>query len=186
EAFKKGDVVKAVVLNIDRENERFSLGLKQLNQLMAFAQSLRPTTAASSAPTNNTTTDPHLEGITLVAGDQVYYRWQDEDGIWQFTAEPPPKHITDYKPVITNSNVNVIQSLQQDKIDTALGRHAENTTLAARELKQKQSKTAELSQELETLSAESGLPLTNIPKLIEQTKQIRSTMEQRNQALDQL
>ncbi|WP_020675636.1 30S ribosomal protein S1 [Geopsychrobacter electrodiphilus] len=31
EAFKKGDVVKAVVLNIDRENERFSLGLKQLN-----------------------------------------------------------------------------------------------------------------------------------------------------------
>ncbi|MEJ2681476.1 MAG: hypothetical protein P8144_08375 [Gammaproteobacteria bacterium] len=53
-------------------------------------------------------------------------------------------------------------------------------------MKQKQSKTAELSQELETLSAESGLPLTNIPKLIEQTKQIRSTMEQRNQALDQL
>jgi len=31
EAYKKGDLVKAVVLNIDRENERFSLGLKQLN-----------------------------------------------------------------------------------------------------------------------------------------------------------
>ncbi|PNU20742.1 30S ribosomal protein S1 [Geothermobacter hydrogeniphilus] len=31
EMFKKGDIVKAVVLNIDRENERFSLGLKQLN-----------------------------------------------------------------------------------------------------------------------------------------------------------
>jgi len=30
EIFKKGDTVKAVVLNIDRENERFSLGLKQL------------------------------------------------------------------------------------------------------------------------------------------------------------
>lgn len=30
EAYKKGDLVKAVVLNIDRENERFSLGLKQL------------------------------------------------------------------------------------------------------------------------------------------------------------
>jgi small subunit ribosomal protein S1 len=30
EMFKKGDIVKAVVLNIDRENERFSLGLKQL------------------------------------------------------------------------------------------------------------------------------------------------------------
>jgi len=30
EMFKKGDTVKAVVLNIDRENERFSLGLKQL------------------------------------------------------------------------------------------------------------------------------------------------------------
>ncbi len=30
ELYKKGDVVKAVVLNIDRENERFSLGIKQL------------------------------------------------------------------------------------------------------------------------------------------------------------
>ena len=31
ELFKKGDTVKAVVLNIDRENERFSLGIKQLS-----------------------------------------------------------------------------------------------------------------------------------------------------------
>jgi small subunit ribosomal protein S1 len=31
ELYKKGDTVKAVVLNIDRENERFSLGVKQLN-----------------------------------------------------------------------------------------------------------------------------------------------------------
>lgn len=31
ELFKKGDMVKAVVLNIDRENERFSLGIKQLS-----------------------------------------------------------------------------------------------------------------------------------------------------------
>jgi small subunit ribosomal protein S1 len=31
ELYKKGDMVKAVVLNIDRENERFSLGIKQLN-----------------------------------------------------------------------------------------------------------------------------------------------------------
>ncbi|GAB4163942.1 MAG: 30S ribosomal protein S1 [Geothermobacteraceae bacterium] len=30
ELYKKGDVVKAVVLNIDRDNERFSLGIKQL------------------------------------------------------------------------------------------------------------------------------------------------------------
>ncbi len=32
ELYKKGDLVKAVVLNIDRENERFSLGIKQLAQ----------------------------------------------------------------------------------------------------------------------------------------------------------
>jgi len=30
ELYRKGDTVKAVVLNIDRENERFSLGIKQL------------------------------------------------------------------------------------------------------------------------------------------------------------
>jgi small subunit ribosomal protein S1 len=32
EAFKKGDLVQAIVLEIDKENERFSLGIKQLNQ----------------------------------------------------------------------------------------------------------------------------------------------------------
>ncbi|MBE0596634.1 MAG: 30S ribosomal protein S1 [Desulfuromonadales bacterium] len=32
ELYKKGDIVKAVVLNIDRENERFSLGIKQIQQ----------------------------------------------------------------------------------------------------------------------------------------------------------
>lgn len=32
EIFKKGDIVEAVVLNIDVENERFSLGIKQLQQ----------------------------------------------------------------------------------------------------------------------------------------------------------
>lgn len=31
DVYKKGDLVKAVVLNIDRDNERFSLGLKQLS-----------------------------------------------------------------------------------------------------------------------------------------------------------
>ena len=30
EKFKKGDVVEAVVLKIDKENEKFSLGIKQL------------------------------------------------------------------------------------------------------------------------------------------------------------
>jgi len=32
ELYKKGDTVRAVVLNIDRENERFSLGIKQFSQ----------------------------------------------------------------------------------------------------------------------------------------------------------
>ncbi|MDO8462235.1 MAG: 30S ribosomal protein S1, partial [Deltaproteobacteria bacterium] len=30
--FKKGDVVEVVVLNIDKENERFSLGMKQFSE----------------------------------------------------------------------------------------------------------------------------------------------------------
>lgn len=32
EVYKKGDVVQAIVLNIDKENERFSLGIKQLQK----------------------------------------------------------------------------------------------------------------------------------------------------------
>ena len=32
EIYKKGDLVRAVVLNIDKENERFSLGVKQLSE----------------------------------------------------------------------------------------------------------------------------------------------------------
>ena len=32
EIYKKGDMVKAVVLSVDMENERFSLGIKQLEK----------------------------------------------------------------------------------------------------------------------------------------------------------
>ena len=32
EVFKKGDIVEAVVLHVDRDNERFSLGIKQLSE----------------------------------------------------------------------------------------------------------------------------------------------------------
>ena len=32
DVYKKGDVIEAVVLNVDKENERFSLGIKQLEE----------------------------------------------------------------------------------------------------------------------------------------------------------
>ncbi len=44
ELYKKGDMVKAVVLNIDRENERFSLGIKQFtpDPWQSIPTTLRP------------------------------------------------------------------------------------------------------------------------------------------------
>ena len=141
----------------------------------------RPSPLASPS----TTTNP--DGLKLIAGDQIFYRWQDENGVWQFTTERPPVHVLNYKPVITNSNANVIQSLDQEKISAALGYDKQGTpTYDGSSLKQQQEKTAELSEELESLGYDLTNPLKHVPKIIEQTKQIRATSEARQNALDQL
>ena len=53
--FKKGDTVKAVVLNIDRENERFSLGIKQLveDPWQSIPTRYRPSTLVKGKVTRN-------------------------------------------------------------------------------------------------------------------------------------
>jgi small subunit ribosomal protein S1 len=63
ELFKKGDTVKAVVLNIDRDNERFSLGIKQLAEdpWEAIPVKYRPGTIVKGCATSVTDFGVFLE-----------------------------------------------------------------------------------------------------------------------------
>lgn len=129
----------------------------------------------------------HPDGLVLVSGDQVFYRWQDENGIWQFTSEKPPATASNIEPVITNPNANVIQSLDQKKIDATLGISREPALKASRDFDDKQDKTAELSAELEDLGYTGAMnPVEAVPKLLEQTQQIKETMSSRSKVLDNL
>jgi len=77
ELFKKGQVVEAVVLNIDRENERFSLGIKQLEKDPWFdvEQRYRLGMTVSGAVTN--VTDFTLASILILF--TMYYLFKEGD-----------------------------------------------------------------------------------------------------------
>ncbi len=52
EVVKKGDAVDVVILNIDSENKRISLGLKQARRIRGFASARRIRSAPSCAGTS--------------------------------------------------------------------------------------------------------------------------------------
>lgn len=163
-----------------------SLGLGDIPyKIKSFFRNLNATSSQTSNTDTSDKPGTSPDGLSLVAGDQVFYKWKDEHGVWQFTTEPPPATATAYEPVITNPNANVIQSLGKDKIDSTLGRN-QTSGLTASTLKDNQSKTAELSEQLEALGYDSANPMEQIPKILEQTQQIKTTMESRQTALDQL
>lgn len=166
-----------------------SLGLGNIpGQINAMFRSISQASMNNNA-SNTASDDPanNPDGLTLVAGDQVYYRWQDENGIWQFTTERPPASASNYVPVVTNPNANVIQSLNQDKINETLGIRSEPALSAGNNFRASQGKTAELSEELEALGYKGTLnPLEQIPKILQQTDQIKKTMESRDAVLDGL
>jgi len=139
--------------------------------------------------TDETTEDqpnnPHADLITM-KGDVLYYRWQDENGTWQFTKTPPPEHVTDYVPIVTNVNANVMDSLNQETIETTLGIHKEDVLTKADRASKDKADEVDLSEELAELGFEDANPLKSIPKILENTRQIQENAKQRNKVLNEL
>lgn len=165
-----------------------SLGFGDISgKFRSMLNSVKQPSAGNTSSFGSSGATEHPDGLVLVAGDEVFYRWQDENGIWQFTSEKPPASASNIEPVVTNPNANVIQSLDQEKINSTLGISGEPALAGGGDFKKNQDKTAELSEELEALGYTGSMnPIEQIPKILQQTRQINETMKSRQGVLDEL
>ena len=121
-------------------------------------------------------TREQLAVLDIQAQKNIYYRWQDHNGVWQYS-EVPNRNTLNLV-VRTDPNANVLQGLTEDEIDAAFGRVkitnsiVENNPLANGE---------GLEQ---TMPIPTTIPLTEIPSLIEQAKDVQNIMDQRLQQMD--
>ncbi len=116
----------------------------------------------------------------IPAQDNIYYRWQDTNGVWQFSQQPNPNTLNLI--VRTDPEANLLQSLSADQIDIALGRIKPETSNSI----VKNNPFANGADMEGNLPLPATIPLEEIPKLIEQAKDVQNIVDQRKQAMDQI
>ena len=121
------------------------------------------------------------EGKLLQEARNTYYRWKDNDGVWQFTKQPNPN--TENFLMKVDPNANIVQSLSQDSIDRAFGREPKSETLA---LGEKAKSTNPLLDDAPSIPFPSSIPIDQIPQLIDQAKGIQELSLERQKMLDKL
>ncbi|MCG8668582.1 MAG: hypothetical protein MI867_04145 [Pseudomonadales bacterium] len=102
----------------------------------------------------------------------VYYRWKDQNGIWQFSTKPNPN--TANIVVETDPNANVVQSLSNDKIDSALGRVRETAPVQG----------APSAPEESSIPLPTTIPITEVPDLINQAKAVQDLVNKRTEIIE--
>lgn len=111
----------------------------------------------------------------VAARANVYYRWQDQNGVWQITATPQPN--VENIIVSVDPNANVIQSMSKKDIDKAFGRQEVIENDADQLLTEKPPEVPE-----------SGFPMTvpleQIPQLIDQAKGLQEMVDKRNEMME--
>lgn len=114
----------------------------------------------------------------ISAQENIFYRWQDDDGVWQFSQTPNPNTLN--LVMRTDPNANLLSGMSSDQIDIALGRYRPETKNSITE-NNPFAKGEELNKELPIPAT---IPFTEIPKLIQQAKDVQSIMDQRKQHYD--
>ena len=99
-------------------------------------------------------------------GKTRVFRWQDEEGVWQYSDSPPPD--TDAEVMWFDPNENIVLGQSVETVEEEAETETENDAQAP--------------------GFELPLPLTVAPsevsKLIEDTKQVQELMQQRNEMLE--
>jgi len=107
----------------------------------------------------------------------IYYRWQDQNGVWQFSSLPNRNTLNHV--VRTDPDANVLQSLSQEQIDKVFGRVAPTDNSITRDNPLANGKGLENSLPIPTT-----IPVTEIPKLLEQAKDVQKIAEDRLKQMD--
>ncbi len=123
---------------------------------------------------------PSVPSLPSGKGANSFYKWKDEQGVWQFTLTPPKNAQIGFTVITTDPNANVIQSLSKKDIADALG-----WSLTEAEEGNQQGATKPAS-EMPSMPFPSTIPASDIPKLIEQAKATQQLMHDRGKVLDTL
>lgn len=59
---------------------------------------------------------PDLETKDNAVQDGTVFKWKDQNGIWQFSSEPPPKGL-EFSSTVYDSNMNVIQAVETKRTE---------------------------------------------------------------------
>ena len=103
----------------------------------------------------------------------LFYRWKDANGVWQFSAIPN-RNTTNFV-VRTDPGANVLQSLSQEDIDRVFGRVAANENSITKDNPMANGKGVDTGM----LPIPTTVPVTEIPKLLEQAKDVQRIAEER-------
>lgn len=136
---------------------------------------------AQQAFNPDTLTREQLAMLDLKEQDNIYYRWQDAKGIWQFS-KLPNRNTLNYV-VRTNPDANVLQSLAQEDIDRVFGRTPANS---GNSITDNNPLANGKGLQNGMLPLPTTVPVTEIPKLIEQAKDVQKIMEARVKQMDQM
>jgi len=117
-------------------------------------------------------TPKQLAALNLKAQDNIYYRWQDNNGTWQFSTVPNLNTVNYV--VRTDPNANVLQNLSKEKIDQAFGRTSTGT----------QDTASTRQDKAPTLPIPTTIPLTQVPQLLQKAKDVQKLLNQRAKKMD--
>lgn len=126
-------------------------------------------------------TREQLALLDIKAQDNIFYRWQDANGVWQFSSLPNRNTLN--LVVRTDPNANVLQSMNQEEIDRAFGR--QSASAQDNNITKNNPMANGKAPESSLLPIPTTVPVTEIPKLIEQAKDVQKLMEQRVKQMDQ-
>ncbi len=147
------------------------LGVPSLTQMIAMVRNGIPSPATTNTEPSHTSVAPATRGNT-------FYKWQDKNGVWQFTSEPPPPPTT-YNEIHTDPQANIIQSLPKNTIANTLGFSTPESSKEKTQDKEKSAADVASGLSLTTV------PVSQIPQLMDDAKMARELMQDHQKSLDQ-
>ncbi len=121
-----------------------------------------------------------LAVLDIQAQENIYYRWQDNDGVWQFSSLPNRNTVNQV--VRTDPNANLLQGMSEEEVDIALGRfEPSNENSITKENPMANGEGLESELPIPTT-----VPMAEIPKLIDQAKDVQRIMDERMKNMDKM
>ncbi|MCG8538297.1 MAG: hypothetical protein MI808_24680 [Pseudomonadales bacterium] len=127
-------------------------------------------------------TKEQLAALTIEAKEHIFYRWQDKNGVWQFS-NLPNRNTLNYV-VRTDPDANLLQGMTEEQIDIALGRYVPDMSTSNSITENNPFANGEgLENEMPIPTT---VPMAQIPQLIDQAKDVQRIMDERVKNMDKM